>query len=135
MLLRAARLRCPYCGGGPLFRRWLVTRRACPVCGLRLDRGEPDYYFGGMVVNFVTAETLVIAGAVVAALVTAPDVPWRLITWSLVAFVLVMPLVFYPFAKTLWLAVDLTFRPPVGGDFESETEGEGSRSAPGEASP
>ena len=28
------------------------------------------------------------------------------------------PIVFYPFAKALWLAGDLVFRPPTAADFE-----------------
>jgi uncharacterized protein (DUF983 family) len=40
LLWRAVRLRCPNCGGGKLWRDWFHLRRACPTCGLHLERGE-----------------------------------------------------------------------------------------------
>ncbi len=86
-------------------------KSACPSCHLLLDRGEGDYFLGGYTVNFVVSELLIVAGAALGIIVTWPEVPWRLITWALVGLMLVAPIAFYPFAKTLWLAADLTFRP------------------------
>ena len=34
---RALRLRCPACGGGPVFLRWLRVCPVCPSCGIRFD--------------------------------------------------------------------------------------------------
>lgn len=110
-LWRALRLRCPNCGGGPLFSRWVKMSASCPSCHLILDRGETDYFLGGYTINFVVSEVLIVAGAGAGIVLTWPNVPWRLITWSLILLMLVAPVLFYPFAKTLWLAVDLTFRP------------------------
>jgi uncharacterized protein (DUF983 family) len=110
-LWRAIRLRCPNCGGGRIFSRWVKMKSACPSCHLLLDRGEGDYFLGGYTVNFVVSELLIVAGAALGIIVTWPEVPWRLITWALVGLMLVAPIAFYPFAKTLWLAADLTFRP------------------------
>ena len=33
LLWRALRLRCPNCGGGPIFDSWLRMRGRCPRCG------------------------------------------------------------------------------------------------------
>ena len=41
-LRRGWRQRCPACGGGPLFDRYLVVRERCAACGERLDRHAAD---------------------------------------------------------------------------------------------
>lgn len=97
-------------------------RRACPRCHLILDRNEPDYFLGGYVINFVAAELLIAFGALAAVILTWPDVPWNGIMWGLIALMVPAPVVFYPFAKTLWLAVDLFFRPPTWSDLEGHGE-------------
>ncbi len=117
LLFRGVRLRCPNCGGGPLFNQWVKMRPTCPGCQLILDRGEHDYFLGGYTVNFVFAEILIVFGGAVSVVLTWPDVPWRLITWVLISLMVVVPVVFYPFAKSLWLAVDLIIRPLTYGDL------------------
>lgn len=121
-LWRALRLRCPHCGSGGLFRRWVVMRESCPRCRLLFDRGERDYFIGSYTINFIGAELAIVAVALVVLLATWPDVPWSAIQWGLVAFIIPFPVLTYPFAKTLWLAIDLLFRPPTLGDFEGHGE-------------
>jgi uncharacterized protein (DUF983 family) len=128
-LKRAARLlgrallrRCPNCGGGGLFRKWVVMAPVCPSCHLRTDRGEHDYFMGSFVVNFVVAELLICAGALTGILLTWPDVPWTALKWGLMASMVPIPVLFYPWAKTIWLAVDLTFRPVTLADLEGHGE-------------
>lgn len=128
MLWRGARRRCPNCGAGNLFSHWVKMRRDCPSCHLRLDRGETDYFLGGYTINFIVSELLIVAGAGLGIWFTWPEVPWRLITWSLVVLVILAPVVFYPLAKTLWLATDLIFRPLTLKDLE----GHGENLPPGE---
>ncbi len=43
---------------------------------------------------------------------TWPGPPWDLLQYGLPALALLTPLIFYPFSKTLFLALDLTIRPP-----------------------
>lgn len=121
-VFRALRLRCPNCGGGPLFTRWVRMERACPRCHLVLDRGEPDYFIGGYIVNFVTAEFAIVLGALVAVLAYWPDVPWNAIKWTLLVLMVPLPVLTYPFAKTLWLAIDLVFRPLTWADLAGHGE-------------
>ena len=116
-LLWALLLRCPDCGGRPLFRDWAVMTQRCPVCALKLDRGEEDYFLGGYVINFVGAELVIVALAVAVAIATWPDVPWTEVGWGLAVLMLVFPFITYPFSKTLFLAIDLIFRPPSEEDF------------------
>jgi uncharacterized protein (DUF983 family) len=119
---RALRRRCPNCGGGSLFRSWLQLKEVCPDCDLRTDRWEPDYFLGSFVINFVVAELLICAGALLGILLTWPDVPWVALKWGLILFMIPTPALFYPYAKTLWLAIDLTFRPLTLADLEGHGE-------------
>jgi len=107
---RALRLRCPSCGEGTLFASWFSMRQRCPACGLRLERDE-GYFLGAMTFNLIAAE-LLFAGVMVAVLVsTWPSPPWDLLWVGSVVGMVLAPVVFYPFSKTLWLAFDLLFRP------------------------
>jgi hypothetical protein len=61
---------------------------------------------------------LVFAAIFVAVLVaTLPDAPWTLLQYGGVALMGVLPVLFYPFSKTTFLAFDLSFRPPGPEDF------------------
>jgi uncharacterized protein (DUF983 family) len=115
---QAARLRCPNCGGGPLFSYWVRMRERCPVCGIRLERGEEGYQVGAYMFNIVAAE-LIFATIFLGVLVyTWPTPPWDELLFGGVAIMISAPFIFYPFSKTLFLAFDLVFRPPAPEDFD-----------------
>ena len=107
---RGVRLRCPRCGSGRLLASWFRLKSECPTCGLALDRGEHDYWLGAYAVNLVVAEFA--AAALVVALVISswPDVPWTLVQFGGAGLAILMPIFFFPFSRTLWLALDLAFR-------------------------
>ncbi|HEY2378364.1 MAG TPA: DUF983 domain-containing protein [Gemmatimonadaceae bacterium] len=86
-------------------------RRQCPSCGLELDRGESDYFYGAYLLNFVAAELVAMFAFVAGLLATWPKPPWNLLTAITVAIAILAPIVLYPTTKALWLAVDLMFRP------------------------
>lgn len=118
LLWRALRLRCPNCGGGPIFESWLRMRERCPVCGLRLERGEAGYQVGAYMFNIVAAElvfAVIFLGALIA---TWPSAPWDLLLYGGVALMVIAPFLLYPFTKALFLAFDLIFRPPTPEDFK-----------------
>jgi uncharacterized protein (DUF983 family) len=108
---RALRLRCPNCGGGPVLESWFRLRPRCPVCGLRTERGEQDFFLGAMVINIAIAEGVLVLFFVGLVVALWPDVPWTFLQWGAPALMLLAPFLFYPFSKTLWMAVDLQFRP------------------------
>jgi uncharacterized protein (DUF983 family) len=108
---RAARLRCPNCGGGPIFDSWLRMRRRCPRCGLPMERGEQGYQVGSYMFNIIAAELIFAAIFVGVLLATWPSPPWDALLYGGMALMLVVPFLFFPFSKTLFLAFDLTFRP------------------------
>jgi uncharacterized protein (DUF983 family) len=114
---RALRLRCPHCGQRKMFFRWVKQYECCAFCGLRFDRGEPDYYIGAYTLNLIIAELIVVAAMVVVIIAKWPDVPWETMPWALAGTAIVGPLVTYPYSKSLWLGLDLIFRPAEPKDF------------------
>lgn len=111
MIGRGVTLRCPQCGGRDLFASWFKLRAVCPTCGLELQRGEQDHWFGGFAVNFALAEVIGIGLVLVFLLATWPDVPWTIVQFGAPMIMLVLPFLFFPFSRTIYLAVDLHFRP------------------------
>ena len=83
----------------------------CTSCGLVVGRGEHDYFLGAMMLNLIAAELTCAAVIVSVVLVTWPSPQWKLVTYGGAALAVAAPFLFYPFSKTLWLAVDLVFRP------------------------
>lgn len=83
----------------------------CPGCGLHLEREESGYVVGAYMFNVVAAELVGVAIVLAVALATWPNPPWDLLLYGGAGLMLVCPLLFYPFAKTLFLAFDLAFRP------------------------
>jgi hypothetical protein len=93
-------------------------RERCPVCGLRLQRGEEGYQVGAYMFNIVAAE-LVFASIFLGILIASwPSPPWNLLLYGGVALMLIAPFLLYPFTKMLFLAFDLIFRPPTREDFK-----------------
>ena len=117
LLARGATRRCPMCGAGGLFTSWFTARERCPKCGLRLDRGEHDFWAGAWMLNLVGAETVFALLLVAGVIAVWPDVPWRAVTWIGVTGMLALPLLLYPVSRTLWLAIDLSFQPAREADY------------------
>ena len=111
LVTRAVRRRCPRCDTRGVWLSFTRRRPACPTCGLQLDRGESDYFYGAYMLNFVAAELLAIGAFVIALVVTWPSPPWTALTYGTVAIAVIAPIVLYPTTKALWLALDLMFRP------------------------
>lgn len=111
IMSRAARLRCPNCGGAGILDGWFKLVHRCPTCGLVLDRGESDYFLGAYLVNLVAVELILAAIMVVIGIATAPDVPWTLLMWGGIVFALVAAIACYPWTKVLWLGFDIMLRP------------------------
>ena len=111
MLFRAFALRCPRCGGRGIWRSWFKMKHECPACGLLLERGESeDYWLGAYMFNLVAAEIISVAIAVLLIIVSWPHVSWNLVWAISIILAIVMPFLFFPFARDLWLAFDLMFR-------------------------
>ena len=85
---RALTLRCPNCGAWGLFRSWFKTKDRCPRCGMRLQRGEHDYFLGSMMFNLVVAELIYAAALTVFIVSRWPDVPWDFLQYGGVLFMI-----------------------------------------------
>ncbi len=106
LLFRGLARRCPWCGGGKLFRNWFVMAERCPTCGFRLDQGD-GAFLGAMALNYAVAGVLFIGILIVWVAATAPNVPVMpllLVSLSVTGGAI---LLFYPFSKTLWAAIDV----------------------------
>lgn len=121
-LLRALRLRCPHCGGGPIFTSWSRLLPVCPVCGLGLERGESGYWLGAYFFNLMAVETVFIVWVVGFLAATWPAPPWGAFQATTAVLMVAVPILFFPFSKTLFLAFDLMVRPPTDADFEAPRE-------------
>jgi len=111
MILRALLLRCPHCGSRGILASWFRLEERCPRCKLHLHREETDYFLGAYTIMLLAVEGLFAVGFVVVLLVTWPNPPWRAIEWVGVVVLTAGVLIAYPFARTLFLAIDLIFRP------------------------
>lgn len=111
-LARALRRRCPACGTR-VFATWLRILPECAGCGLRTDRGEPDYFLGAVLLNLIASESVPLLAGVVLVAATWPAPPWAVVLWGGLALAVLAPVVGYPYSKTLWLFADMQFRRPV----------------------
>ena len=123
LMTRAIRLRCPHCGGRGIFQSFFALKKNCPNCGLRLERGEGDYFVGAYLFNLIAVELILAfcVGAFVIA--TWPNPPWNLITYVTGFLMLAGCMLCYPFSKTTWLAVDLAIRPMTAEELLWHREG------------
>jgi uncharacterized protein (DUF983 family) len=110
MLARGLVRRCPRCGGGRLFVRWVVARERCGRCGVRTERGE-GFMLGVVALDTVFTSLVFAAYLVGGFLATAPDPPIGALTAGGMALCLVVAVGAYPAAKTTWAAIDLAMRP------------------------
>jgi len=111
LFLRAVQRHCPRCGGGHLFRRWIVMADQCPTCGLAFTRGESGYQLGAMWFNLLLAEAVSVGVFLTTVVLTWPNPPWDRLQIMGPLEAIISPLFFYPFSKTLFLAFDLAMRP------------------------
>ena len=113
LLWRALRRRCPRCGSKGVFAGWLRLRDRCPTCGLRFER-EEGFFTGVYLVNYAAvAVAIVIELFVYLLYANANEGDVALLPAMVVGAVtaIALPLITYPFAKTIWIAIDLATRP------------------------
>lgn len=106
---RALTLRCPYCGGSRIFAGWLTLKEHCPRCRSRFER-EDGYFVGGYAINLIVAEFLAFGIVLVLILFAGMSVLQLQITGA--ALALGLPILFFPFSRTVWIALDLLLHPP-----------------------
>jgi uncharacterized protein (DUF983 family) len=123
LVLRALARRCPNCGSRGIFATYTELRESCPTCGLRLHRGESDYFIGAYLLNLVAVEILFAILLAVVVIATYPDTPWTALEIGGLALMIFGAVICYPFSKALWLAADLVFRPMTEEELSWHREG------------
>lgn len=111
MIWRGLTRRCARCGAGALFSSWFSMVERCPRCALLLDRGDA-FFLGAFVINFAVTEALLGVAIAILVAATLPDPPLGIIAAMAAGVTVIVPLCFYPFSKTLWLAAEMVMRPP-----------------------
>jgi uncharacterized protein (DUF983 family) len=109
MVGRALRRRCPRCGT-KAFSSYFTLRDDCGGCGLRFER-EEGYWAGALIINttvvFGTFLVLFVGGI----LISWPEVPWGTLSAITLGAMALLPVVFYPLSKTVWMALELSWHP------------------------
>jgi hypothetical protein len=90
-------------------------RDQCPRCGLIFVRIE-GHDVGGLGVNTVLSIVAVLLVGAIGLIATFPELPLVPLTTVSVATAIAFPVLFYPFSKTVWTAIDLRLRPPTEGE-------------------
>ena len=111
MIARGLRRRCPRCGAGKLFCGYFEMVEECRACRYRFEqRPEDGFFLGALTINLAVTEGLLLIGVFIyIAILASGDggVPVVPVTLGAVALSVILPIVFYPFAKSIWAAIEL----------------------------
>ena len=90
--------------------------KQCPRCGLVFEQDEGSR-LGSAMVNYAVVGVALVVYIVVGLVMTLPEPPVVQLVLGGVVVTLAVALVFFPFAKTIWAAIDLVLH-----GFEPETK-------------
>jgi len=113
--LRGCRKHCAVCNSGGLFTRWFTLAERCPRCNLRFERIE-GHWTGDLGINTIVSFGTLLIALIVGFLLSWPEAPGIALFIVAISIAGFVPLVFFPFSKTIWLAIDLIFRPLEPGE-------------------
>jgi uncharacterized protein (DUF983 family) len=114
---RVLRLRCPHCGAGAVLASWAAVRDRCSGCGLRFKRSDDNYFSGAMYFGLIMGETIFVVSLLVTMVITWPDVPWDALSYIAPIGMLLLMVLLIPFAKVVWLGVDILMRPVTAAEL------------------
>lgn len=112
LLWRGMAKHCPRCGGGHLYRRWFQMAERCPTCGYLFER-EPGFFVGAYLINFAIVEgfLFIMLMGFIGWKDQNPDAGMTLPIVIGLFIGLVGPVIFYPYSRTIWSALDLLMTP------------------------
>jgi uncharacterized protein (DUF983 family) len=112
LLRRGFLKRCPRCGAGGIYDGWFRMKPRCPTCGYLFER-EPGFFVGAYLINFAITEgfLFVLLMIFIGWKNTHPDTPVRIPIMIGLFIGVVAPILFYPFSRTIWSAIDLAMTP------------------------
>lgn len=99
---------CPRCGGRGIFSNWAALEEFCPTCGFKFER-EPGYFVGALIINMAVALFVFLLTLVGGMALFWPDVPWNALSAATIGVMLVVPIAFYPWSKSIWMAIELSY--------------------------
>jgi len=114
LLERAMLLRCPLCGARRIFSHPWAIKDCCPACGYRFNR-EDGYFLGAYGLNLVVSEVIGLGAVLVFLLRSDLSLIWQ--QTIAVAAAILLPVLFYPFSRTLWMVFDLIVRGESSDDY------------------
>ena len=112
--LLAVRRRCPRCGSGHIFDGWFTMKHSCPECELDFER-NPGAFIGGIGLNTMVSFGAIVLAIVLSFVLTGEDRSILAVLAAPIAVAAIVPLLFFPYSKTLWLAFELISTPPTDG--------------------
>jgi len=113
--LRGCRKHCAVCNSGGLFSRWFTLAERCPRCNLRFERIE-GHWTGDLGINTIVSFGTLLIALIIGFLLSWPEAPGIGLFIVAISIAGLVPLAFFPFSKTIWLAIDLVFRPLEPGE-------------------
>ena len=108
LLSRAFRRRCPVCGSKDIWTSWISMKEECPNCEYHFVR-ENGYFLGATTLNVIFSEFLVM-GLMIILLAFTSMIWWR-VELVILPLAIVVPILWNPFFKGIWLTLDLTAHP------------------------
>jgi uncharacterized protein (DUF983 family) len=122
LLWRALRLRCPKCGQSAVFHGWFAMPHRCAACG-RLFNRSPGYFLGSIYFNYGLTAVLVVVAYF--SLYFSELMSGKPLLAVLTVFIVVFPLWFFRYARSLWLALDEFVDPWPNEEERRRGEGKG----------
>ena len=107
---RALRRRCPNCGSSGFFESWFTLRKACRICGYGPSHSDSGYVMGALTINMIVSELMAVGTLFAIVIITWPSPPWDLLLYGGLALAIGLPFLFYPFATSLFVAVNHALR-------------------------
>jgi len=108
IVLRALRLRCPRCGETPLFRGWFTMEPACRLCGLQFERAQ-GYFVGAIYINYAVSAVIAVGGYFLLWHWLSLPNSTQFAIW--VPFLLLFPVWFFRWSRSLWLGLEYLVNP------------------------
>lgn len=103
---RGLRLCCPLCGRGELFAALFRMHERCSHCGYRFER-SPGYFLGSTYINYGVTTLTATWSWILLRFVMGID--RQILIPALATFCLIFPVVFFRYARSLWLSFDTFF--------------------------
>jgi uncharacterized protein (DUF983 family) len=107
---RGLRKRCPRCGARDIFKSFYSLKEECPNCAYRFER-EEGYWVAAIIINTAVIEAIFFALFIGILIATLPDINWQAMLVAGLVTNGIFPFIFFPYSKTLWMALDLYFHP------------------------